>query len=146
MVIVEKLLEWGLAGETEVLGENLSQRHFVHHKSHMTRPEFWTRAAAVGSQGLTAWAMALPTAYNNNAARIPSWFSRGTWMDQFSAQPESCHAVAVNIGFRVANNSTSWNVYKRIKLNPGCISHEQNNVGIKGVLYSCIRNNFSWSH
>jgi hypothetical protein len=22
----------------EVLGENLHQRHFVHHKSHMTRP------------------------------------------------------------------------------------------------------------
>jgi hypothetical protein len=28
------------AGETEVLGENLSQRHFAHHKSHMTRPWF----------------------------------------------------------------------------------------------------------
>jgi hypothetical protein len=40
MVIVEKLVEWGLAGETEILGENLSQRHFVHHKSHMTRPGF----------------------------------------------------------------------------------------------------------
>jgi hypothetical protein len=26
-----------LAGETEVFGENLPQRHFVHHKFHMTR-------------------------------------------------------------------------------------------------------------
>jgi hypothetical protein len=40
MVIVEKLVESRLAGETEVLGKNLSQRHFVHHKSHMTRPGF----------------------------------------------------------------------------------------------------------
>jgi hypothetical protein len=40
MVIVEKLVEWRLAGETEVLGENLPQRHFVHFKSHMTRPGF----------------------------------------------------------------------------------------------------------
>jgi hypothetical protein len=38
MVFVEKLVEWRLAGETEVLGENLPQRRFVHHKSHMTRP------------------------------------------------------------------------------------------------------------
>jgi hypothetical protein len=28
MVIVKKLVEWRLAGETEVLGENLPQRHF----------------------------------------------------------------------------------------------------------------------
>jgi hypothetical protein len=40
MVIVEKLVEWRLAGETEVLGENLPQRQFVHHKPHMNRPGF----------------------------------------------------------------------------------------------------------
>jgi hypothetical protein len=27
-MIVEKQMEWRLAGETEVLGENLPQRHF----------------------------------------------------------------------------------------------------------------------
>jgi hypothetical protein len=37
-VIMEQLVEWRLAGETEALGENLHRRHFVHHKSHMTRP------------------------------------------------------------------------------------------------------------
>jgi hypothetical protein len=36
--IVEQLVEWRLAGKTEELGENLPQRHFVYHKSHMTGP------------------------------------------------------------------------------------------------------------
>jgi hypothetical protein len=31
-MIFEQLVEWKLAGETELLGENLPQRHFVHHK------------------------------------------------------------------------------------------------------------------
>jgi hypothetical protein len=58
IMMMEKLVEW-LAKETEVLGENLPQCPFAHHKPHMpTRT--WTRAVAVGSQRLTAWATARP--------------------------------------------------------------------------------------
>jgi hypothetical protein len=35
---LEQLVEWKLAGETEVLGENLPQRHFDHHKIPHDRP------------------------------------------------------------------------------------------------------------
>jgi hypothetical protein len=35
---MEQLVEWELAGETEVLGENLSQCHFLHQKFHITWP------------------------------------------------------------------------------------------------------------
>jgi hypothetical protein len=40
MVIVEKFVEYRLAGGTELLGENLPQRHFVHYKTHLIRPGF----------------------------------------------------------------------------------------------------------
>jgi hypothetical protein len=42
-----------LAEETEVLGENLSRRHSVHHKSHLPDPGA-NPGAAMGSQRLTA--------------------------------------------------------------------------------------------
>jgi hypothetical protein len=45
-----------------VLGEDLPQSHFVHHKIPRDQTRVWTRAAAVGSLRLTAWAMARPTA------------------------------------------------------------------------------------
>jgi hypothetical protein len=35
---MEHDVEWELAGETEVIGENVSHFHFVHHKSHMIEP------------------------------------------------------------------------------------------------------------
>jgi hypothetical protein len=38
MINVEHVVKCELAGETEVLGENLCQCHFVHHESHMTWP------------------------------------------------------------------------------------------------------------
>jgi hypothetical protein len=52
MMNVVQSVEWELAGETEVLGENLPQYHFVDHISNMTWAR--TRFAAVGSRRLTA--------------------------------------------------------------------------------------------
>jgi hypothetical protein len=39
IISVEQPVEWELAGETEVLEENLPQDHFVYHKLHVTWPE-----------------------------------------------------------------------------------------------------------
>jgi hypothetical protein len=63
------LVEWKLAGETEVLGEHLHQRHYVHHKIPHDRTRVWTRAAAVGSRRLIAWATARPSSAMDTALR-----------------------------------------------------------------------------
>jgi hypothetical protein len=46
VMMMENLVEWRLAGETEVLGENLPQRYFFHHKSHLPDP-----SSNMGSRG-----------------------------------------------------------------------------------------------
>jgi hypothetical protein len=75
IMMMENLVEWILAAETEVLGENPFQCHFVYHRSHLTRPGI----ELVGSQRLTAWAMAWPhksleCAYINFRCRFYYWF------------------------------------------------------------------------
>jgi hypothetical protein len=60
-IIVEKQMECRLAGENEILGENLPQRYFCPSQNPTwLAPGFTRAAAAVGSQRLTAWAMARP--------------------------------------------------------------------------------------
>jgi hypothetical protein len=56
---VEQSVE-ALAEETEVLGENLPHRQFFPPEIPRELTRSRTRAAAVGSQGLTAWAMTRP--------------------------------------------------------------------------------------
>jgi hypothetical protein len=59
IMMMEKLVEKWLAGETKVLGENMPHCRFVHHKPHKpARMRTW--ATAVRSQQLTAWATAWP--------------------------------------------------------------------------------------
>jgi hypothetical protein len=58
--MMENLVEWRLAGETEVLGENLTERHFVDHKSHLSHSgsnsdrRFWKPATNRLSYGAAA--------------------------------------------------------------------------------------------
>jgi hypothetical protein len=60
-MIAEKQMECRLAGETEVLGENLLQRHFCPSQNPTWPDPRLNPAAVVWSRRLTAWAMARPS-------------------------------------------------------------------------------------
>jgi hypothetical protein len=57
---MKNLGEYKLAMETELLGENLPQRHFANHKFHMTWAGIEPGSAAMIHLRLTAWATARP--------------------------------------------------------------------------------------
>jgi hypothetical protein len=66
-----EFVEWGLAGETEVLKENLPQYYFAHHKSHMT----WYGIDPMLESGwITAQAMACPLSH---LLHITVWYKNG---------------------------------------------------------------------
>jgi hypothetical protein len=59
-MIVEKQMEYRLAGEPKLSEKTCPSTTFVHHKIPHDETRVWTRAAAVESRRLTAWAMAQP--------------------------------------------------------------------------------------
>jgi hypothetical protein len=60
-MIVEKQMECRLAGKPKFSSEKTwPSATFVHHKIPHDQTRVWTRAAAVGSRRLTAWAMSRP--------------------------------------------------------------------------------------
>jgi hypothetical protein len=64
IMMMEKLVEWWVERETEVLEENMPQSRFVHHKP-LIPARTWTRASAGRSRRLTAWDTARPIKLDN---------------------------------------------------------------------------------
>jgi hypothetical protein len=54
-----------LAGETEILGENLPQYQFVHHKPHMTRAAAVESLVSVLVHYKSNWCLVLKVEYYN---------------------------------------------------------------------------------
>jgi hypothetical protein len=114
MMSVEQSVEWELVGETEVLGKNLPQCHFVHHNSPHDLAWAWTRTAGVGSRRLTAWAMARPSVLLSqiriHSIYKPRWtaaWRRNVFLphDSGSQRLQHCHGlhIMLHIGLRHGN-------------------------------------------
>jgi hypothetical protein len=107
----EKLVEWWLTGDTEVLGENLPQCRFVHSPTCSARKR--TRAAAVGSQRLTALATARS---HGSVTTFSSWTS-------FCLPPfDQSHWPSSVVQFWLQRHYTGgWNAFT---LRVGCSSEQ----------------------
>jgi hypothetical protein len=75
IVVMKNLVEWRLAGETEVLGENWAPVPLCPPQIPLDQTRARTLAAAVGSQRLTAGAMARPG--SPLKCRSASYFENG---------------------------------------------------------------------
>jgi hypothetical protein len=102
---MEHLVEWELAREIEVPGENLSQCHIPHDLT-------WarTRAAAVGTRRLTAWAMARPIFALLSCTVPPSYSPRNTCSET------SVHTTSTEGGILHSRRCENVESYKLVKI------------------------------
>jgi hypothetical protein len=106
-----------LVEETEVLGENLPSATFVHHKIPHEQTWVWTRAAAVGSRRLTAWAIARPfTALTDAGYKVHNVAL--SWEEIVTLSSSVCFLCFLLFGInRISLNSTKKTQQKKKKAN-----------------------------
>jgi hypothetical protein len=151
IMMMENLVEWRLARETEVLGENLPQRQFFHHKSHLTRSGHEPGAAAVGSQRLTAWAMARPQemilVLNNRISNafLFTFLYRRYWNKDYPKNSFTVHAIFIL--FPVAKYNNVMIIIVRTQLYKNCYDFYFAFLSFQGAIYTAVNyrlDNLQW--